>query len=280
MKIAIVTDSTAYIPEKLLIKHNIYTIPLSVVFGNDTFREEIDITTEQFYEKMRSEKELPTTSQPAIGNFVDLFEKLAEEYDEVISIHLSQKFSGTFNAAQSAGSMLENIKVHPYDSELSAMPQGLFVIAAAELVDQGKSSEEIIAYLDDMKSKTRAYFMVDHLTNLQKGGRLSSAQALLGSVLNIKPILHIVDGVIVPFENVRTRKKAIARIMGMLKDDAKEKQIEKVVFIHGNNEDAAAELRDAFVKENAEVETIISNFGPVIGTHLGENSIGVSWYTK
>src|SRR5690625_7128438 len=101
MKIAIVTDSTAYIPEKLLIKHNIYTIPLSVVFGNDTFREEIDITTEQFYEKMRSEKELPTTSQPAIGNFVDLFEKLAEEYDEVISIHLSQKFSGTYNAAKS-----------------------------------------------------------------------------------------------------------------------------------------------------------------------------------
>src|SRR5690625_3376817 len=110
MKIAIVTDSTAYIPEKLLIKHNIYTIPLSVVFSNETFREEIDITTEQFYEKMRSEKELPTTSQPAIGNFVDLFEKLAEEYDEVISIHLSQKFSGTYNAAKSAGSMLENIK--------------------------------------------------------------------------------------------------------------------------------------------------------------------------
>src|SRR5690625_8027623 len=98
MKIAIVTDSTAYIPDDLLTKHNIHTVPLSVVFGNESFREEIDITTDEFYERMRNEKELPTTSQPAIGTFVDVFEKLSEDYDEVISIHLSQKFSGTFNA--------------------------------------------------------------------------------------------------------------------------------------------------------------------------------------
>lgn len=280
MKIAIVTDSTSYIPEPILKKYNIHTVPLSVVFGEESFREGIDITIEQFYEKMRNEKELPTTSQPAIGTFVDLFEKLSEDFDEVISIHLSKKFSGTYHAAKSAGDMVENIKVYPYDSELSAMPQGLFVLVAAELVGEGKSSEEIIAFLDEMKEKTRAYFMVDDLTNLQKGGRLSSAQAILGSVLNIKPILHIVDGVIVPFEKVRTRKKAIKRIMGMLEDAAKEKQLEKVVFIHGNNEKAATELRDAFADKFPGIEMIISCFGPVIGTHLGENSIGVSWYTK
>ncbi len=280
MKTAIVTDSTAYIPEPLLKELNIYTVPLSVVFGNESFREDQDITNEEFYEKMRSAKELPTTSQPAIGTFVELYEKLSKDFDAIISIHLSSKFSGTFGAAQSAGNMVENVKIHPFDSELSAMPQGLFVIAAGELAQQGKSDEEILAHLYDMKDKTRAYFMVDDLTNLQKGGRLSSAQKLLGSVLHIKPILHIEEGVITPFEKVRTRKKAIKRIMGMLEEEAQEKKIVKAVFIHGNNEEAAEELRNAFLEQHPNVETIISCFGPVIGTHLGENSIGVSWYTE
>ena len=280
MKTAILTDSTAYIPEDLLNKLNIYTVPLSVVFGNESFREDEDITNEQFYEKMRNTKELPTTSQPAIGTFVEMYEKLSKDYDAVISIHLSSKFSGTYGAAQSAANMVDKVKVHPFDSELSAMPQGLFVIVAAELAQAGKGDEEILSQLYDMKDRTRAYFMVDDLTNLQKGGRLSSAQKLLGSVLNIKPILHIEEGVIVPFEKVRTRKKAIRRIMSMLEDDATNKKIVKAVFIHGNNEEAAEELRTAFLEQHPNVETIISCFGPVIGTHLGENSIGVSWYTE
>src|SRR5699024_281991 len=142
-----------------------------------------------------------------------------------ISIHLSSKFSGTYGAAQSAANMVDKVKVHPFDSELSAMPQGLFVIVAAELAQQGKSDEEILTQLIDMKEKTRSYFMIEDLTNLQKGERISSAQKLLGSVLNIKPILHVEEGVIVPFEKVRTRKKAIRRIMGMLEDDAANKKI-------------------------------------------------------
>src|SRR5699024_5382451 len=144
----------------------------------------------------------------------------------------------------------------------------------------GKSPEEILIYLNDMKARTRAYFMVDDLTNLQKGGRLNSAQAILGSVLNIKPVLHIVDGLIVPFEKIRTRKKAIKRIIGMLEEDEETKTIKKVVFIHGNNEKSALKLRDDFLAKHPDVETVVSYFGPVIGTHLGENSIGVGWYTE
>src|SRR5699024_1136074 len=133
MKLAVVTDSTAYIPEELIEKYHIHTIPLSVIFGNESYREGIDITTENFYKKVKKEKNLPTTSQPAIGLFVDLFEKLAEDYDAIISIHLSSKLSGTFDAAKTASSMVQNIKVYPYDSELSAMPQGFYVLEAAEL---------------------------------------------------------------------------------------------------------------------------------------------------
>lgn len=280
MSIAIVTDSTAYLPEDLRKKHNIHIIPLNVIFGRETFREEIDLTTEQFYEKVSNSEELPSTSQPAIGEFVELFERLKENHDTVISIHLSSKFSGTYDAAKSAGQMVEGIDVYAYDSELSCTPQGLLAIAASEMAHAGKNAKEIIGSLDDIKEKTRAYFMVDDLSHLHRGGRLNRAQAILGSVLNIKPILHIEDGLIVPFEKIRTRKKAINRIMSMLEDDSKNKKVVRAVFIHANKEKVALNLRDQYVAKFPDVETIVSYFGPVIGTHLGEGSVGVAWYTS
>jgi len=280
LKIAIVTDSTAYIPEDVLEKHGIHTVPLSVVFGEESYREGIDITTEQFYKKVKESKDLPSTSQPAIGTFIELFEELAATHDAIISIHLSKKFSGTYEAAKSAGNMVEGVEVYAYDSELSTMPQGFYAIAASEMARAGQAPEAILGKLDEIKSKTRSYFMVDDLSHLQRGGRLNSAQAILGSLLNIKPILHIVDGLIVPFEKIRTRKKATRRIMGMLEEDAENKKIVRVVFIHANNEAQATKLRDEFQDKYPEVETYISYFGPVIGTHLGEGSIGVSWYTE
>lgn len=281
MKIAVVTDSTAYIPADLIEKNNIHIIPLSVIFGDESYRESIDITTEEFYQKIKETKDLPSTSQPAIGLFMELFKNLEEQqYDAVISIHLSSKFSGTFDAAKSAGNMMERLKVYPYDSQLSAMPQGFYALRAAEMVQDGQDVASIIATLDKMKSSTRAYFMVDDLSHLQRGGRLNSAQAIVGSLLNIKPILHIVEGLIVPFEKIRTRKKALNRIMGMLEEDAATKQVKRVVFIHANNLTGAERLRDRFAEKHPHIETIISYFGPVIGTHLGEGSLGVSWYME
>lgn len=280
MKIAVVTDSTAYIPVEIVKKRNIHVVPLSVNFGDETYSEDVDITSEQFYKKLQEEKTLPTTSQPAIGAFIELYEKLEKSFDIVISIHLSKKFSGTFEAAKSAGNMMERLKVYAYDSEKSAMPQGFYVIRAAELAEEGKDIETIISHLDRMKENTRAYFMVEDLSHLQRGGRLSGAQALLGSLLNIKPILHIEEGVIEPFEKVRTRKRAINRIMGMLHDDVETKRVKRVVFIHANKESAAIQLRDEFEAKYPHIETLISHFGPVIGTHLGEGSLGVSWYKE
>lgn len=280
MKLAIVTDSTAYIPNDLLKKYNIYTIPLSVVFGDESFREELDITTEEFYKKVQEEENLPSTSQPSIGSFVQLYEELSKEYDGVISFHLSKRFSGTYDAAKSAGQMVENINVFAYDTELSAMPQGFFAIVASELVAAGKSIEEIMVYLDDMKEKTRAYFMVEDLSHLQRGGRLNKGQAVIGSLLNIKPVLHIEEGLIVPFEKIRTRKKAISRIISMLEEDVESKDVKRVVFMHANNRPSIEKIRSDFSEKHPEIETIISYFGPVIGTHLGEGSIGVSWYSN
>lgn len=279
MKVAIVTDSTAYIPKHLREKHHIHMVPLSVVFGDTAYREEIDLSTEEFYKKL-TEFGIPTTSQPSVGAFVEKYEELAKDYDAIISIHLSSKISGTYQAAINAGKMVDGVDVYVYDSELSAMPQGFYALEAAEMSLKNKSPDEIISELDNMKKKIRAYFMVDDLTNLQKGGRLSHAQALIGGLLKIKPVLHFVDKVIVPFEKIRTRKKAIQRIIDMLEEDVQQGEIVKVVFIHGNDEQSALELRDDFAKKHPDIETVISYFGPVIGTHLGQGSLGIGWYKK
>ena len=274
------TDSTAYIPIELSEKFNIHIIPLSVIFDNVSYQEEIDLTTAEFYQKVKESNELPTTSQPPVGVILEKLEELAKDYDSVISIHLSSGISGTYQAVVSAGKMVEGIEVYAFDSEVSAMPQGFYALEAAEMALQGKSPTEILKSLKQMKNKIRAYFMVDNLTNLQRGGRLSNAQALIGGLLHIKPVLHFVDKVIVPFEKIRTRKKAINRIISMLEKDASLGGITKVVFIHGNDEQSAIELRNDFRKKYPTIETMISYFGPVIGTHLGEGAIGVSWYAK
>lgn len=279
MKTAVVTDSTAYIPKKLREQLNIHMIPLSVNFGNETYKEEIEIQTDDFYEEVKT-KELPTTSQPAIGEFVTLFEQLAKDYDTVISIHLSSGISGTFQGAVAAGEMVEGIDVHAFDSEISCMVQGFYVIEAAEMAKAGKSHEEILARLEEMKQSIRAYFMVDDLSHLQRGGRLSSAQAIIGSLLQVKPLLHFENKLIVPFEKIRTRKRAMKRMVELLEEDAKSGDAYKAVIIHAKREDEANEWKAELEAKLPNVEFSLSYFGPVIGTHLGEGSMGLGWVKK
>ncbi|MDQ0231444.1 DegV family protein [Metabacillus malikii] len=280
MKTAILTDSTAYIPKELREQHDIYMIPLSVIFGSETYQEEVEITAEQFFAEMRTKQELPTTSQPPVGEFVELFEELAKTYDAVISVHLSSGISGTYNGAVTAGNMVDNIKVYPFDSELSCMVQGFYALEAADMAKQGQTPDVILDRLNEMKKTIRAYFMVDDLTNLQRGGRLSGAQALIGSLLQVKPILHFEDKVIVPFEKIRTKKKALNRVFELFHEDASKNVPIRAVIIHANRPDEAAEIQQELEQKYSNVECLISYFGPVIGTHLGEGAIGLGWYQK
>jgi DegV family protein with EDD domain len=279
MKTAVVTDSTAYIPKELRDKWDIHMIPLSVIFNNETYREEIDISAEEFYEEVKN-RDLPTTSQPPIGEFVELFEKLSKDYDEVVSIHLSSGISGTYQGAITAGTMVEGIKVYAFDSEVSAMVQGFYALEAAEMANQGKSGEEIMARLEEVKLSSTAYFMVDDLSHLQRGGRLSSAQAFIGSLLQVKPLLHFEDKMIVPFEKVRTRKKALNRVVELLANDVESGDSYRAVVIHANREAEAIQWKSELEARFPNVEFMISYFGPVIGTHLGEGSMGMGWYKK
>lgn len=209
VKIAIVTDSTAYLPKDVRERLGIRMIPLSVIFGDETYREEIDMTADEFFVKIKQNPKLPTTSQPSVGEFVDLFTAIREEgYEAVVSIHLSSGISGTYQGAVTAGTMVDGLRVYAYDSEISCMAQGFYAIEAAEMAQAGRSPEDIIARLDEMKQTLRAYFMVDDLAHLQRGGRLTGAQAFIGGLLQIKPLLRFENKVIVPFEKIRTRKKS------------------------------------------------------------------------
>jgi DegV family protein with EDD domain len=279
MKTAVVTDSTAYIPKELREKYNIHMIPLNVIFGNEVYQEEVEISAAQFYQEVK-EKELPTTSQPAIGQMVELFERLSKEYDSVISIHLSSGISGTFAGAVTASTMVEGIRVYPFDSEISCMPQGLYAIEAAKMALAGGKPEAIMSRLVELKKTARAYFMVDDLSHLQRGGRLSSAQALIGSLLQVKPLLHFENKVIVPFEKVRTRKKAMKRIVDLLEEDAASGQPYQAAIIHANREEEALEWKIELEGQFPNVEFSISYFGAVIGTHLGEGAMGMGWMKK
>ncbi|KFN01090.1 DegV family protein [Bacillus clarus] len=280
MKTAIVTDSTAYIPKHIRDELNIYMIPLNVVFGTESYQEEAEITADDFYVKVREQEELPKTSQPAIGKFVELFEELGKEYDAVISIHLSSGISGTYQTATTAGQMADGIEVYTYDSEISCEVQGFFVREGAKLASEGKSPEEILARFDEMKQTMDAYFVVDDLHHLQRGGRLNSAQAFIGSLLQVKPVLYFRDKIIIPFEKIRTRKKAIKRIVEIFDEQASKGVPMEAVIIHANREEEAKEWQQELEEEYPHVTIRISYFGAVIGTHLGEGSLGLGWYTK
>ncbi|RFU63955.1 DegV family protein [Peribacillus glennii] len=278
MKTAVVTDSTAYIPKDVREKYHIHMIPLNVIIGQEAYREEIDLSADDFYEEIKKADKLPTTSQPAIGQFVELFEELSKDYDAVISIHLSSGISGTYQGAVSAGEMVDGIEVHAYDTEISCMVQGFYAIEAAQMALDGNPPSEILTRLDEMKKSVRAYFMVDDLTNLQRGGRLSSAQALIGSILQVKPLLHFENKVIVPYEKIRTRKKAMKRIVELLTEATADGSEYQAVIIHAKREEEARQWKAEIEPGLPNVKFDIGYFGPVIGTHLGEGGMGLGWY--
>ncbi|AGK55701.1 DegV family protein [Bacillus sp. 1NLA3E] len=279
MKTAVVTDSTAYISKDIQEQFHINMIPLSVIFGNETYQEEIELGADDFY-RLVQERDLPTTSQPPIGKFVELFERLSKEYDAVVCIHLSSGISGTYQGAVAAGEMVDGIEIYAFDSEISCMVQGFYVLEAAKMALAGSGPEEIVTRLEEMKEFVQAYFMVDDLSHLQRGGRLSSAQALIGSLLQVKPLLHFDNKQIVPFEKIRTRKRALRRKAELLREAVSDGDSYEAVIIHANREAEALEWKAELEQEFPNVEFKISYFGAVIGTHLGEGAMGLGWSKK
>ncbi|RHW39944.1 DegV family protein [Lysinibacillus yapensis] len=277
MSIAVVTDSTAYLRREERDRYNIRMIPLSVIFEDASYEEEVEITSSEFYDKVREAKVFPKTTQPAVGKFAELFEELSKDYDEVISIHISSGMSGTYQGAVQAAQMVEGIKVYTFDSEISCAPQSYYVLKAAEMAEQGATAEQILSTLEEMKKLVKAYFIVDDLSHLQRGGRLSAAAALVGGLLQVKPILWVENKKIVPLEKIRTKKKALRRVEELLAQDVQSGDSYIATVIHANCEEDGRAWMNQLAETYPNVEFNLSYFGPVVGTHLGEGALGLSW---
>jgi DegV family protein with EDD domain len=276
-KIAILTDSSAYIPEEAACGLNIHTIPLWLIWDNEHIRDGVDITPKQFYTRLKAAKNIPTSSQPTCGEFKAYFEKLAAENDAVVAVLVSSKMSGTIASALSAQEELPDLNIRVVDSFATAMALGFCVLAAARAAQQGQSIDEVAAAAEDMRERVHFLFAVDTLEYLHKGGRIGGAKALMGTVLSIKPLLHFQNGQIEPLMSVRTKKKAIATMLDVAEERLSGgKMVEAAVLdVDAPDEgDAVAEV----VSQRFGIKPIRATVSPVVGTHAGIGSVGLIFY--
>lgn len=269
--IRIVTDSTADIPQELRERYRIEMIPLKVHFGHDMYQDAVTISAERFYQLLVEAKRLPTTSQPSPIEFLEVFKRLNAEPDtQIISIHLSAAFSGTYQSAVLAKNMMEEeADVTIVDSKSASYGFGLIVVEAAKMAEAGRTKEEILAMIERYQRERKLFFLVDTLEYLQKGGRIGKAAALFGTLLNIKPILSIdEEGEVYAVEKVRGHKKAVARILEMLKREFEGRPVHTVMG-YTSNPSAADELAAA-IQNTLDVRSMdYTIVGSVIGTHVG-----------
>ena len=282
MAIKIVTDSTSYIPKEYIDKYDISVVSLNVVMNNVS-RRELDIDNKFFYDEMNSTSEIPKSSQPIPEEMINTFTKLVSEEHTVVGIFLSSHMSGTYSSANMIKNMVledyPNANIHIIDSKTNCMQMGFAAIESARAANEGKSIEEIINICNNVLDNSRFIFSPDTLEYLKKGGRIGSASALVGTILQIKPILTVVNGETSVFTKVRTRKKAIDTMVNTCIDEIKDKGLGDVIVHHINCEEEGMKLAKRLEDElNTKVQ--IQSIGPVIGLHVGPGSIGIAYYTK
>lgn len=273
MAVQIVTDSTADLPQELVQRLGITVVPLNLHFGTQVYRDGVDIQAEEFYRRLVTANPLPTTSQPAVGAFVECYEALADGGEPVVSIHIASKLSGTINSALQARQQVgDSMSIEVVDSQTASLGLGLIVLAAAEAAGGGASLEEVLHVTREAVARTRVFFMVDTLEYLQRGGRIGKGQAFLGSVLNIKPILEIHQGEVLPVERVRTRSKALQRLSSLV--DALGPAASLAVAYSTASEEAHA-LAQRLLPHVPADKRHVMRIGPVIGVHAGPGCVGV-----
>ncbi|MBO8137754.1 MAG: DegV family protein [Desulfotomaculum sp.] len=277
--VKIVTDSTADLSPDLLKKYDISMIPLKVNFGTESYKDQIEIKPEEFYKRIKNEKSIPSTSQPSPGEIYEVFKSLADQGHSIISIHISSHLSGTYQAALLAKSMLPDADIHVIDSGTVSVGLGLLVLEAAKAAAEGKSMEDVINVVKQTIPNIKIYFIVDTLEYLAKGGRIGHATAFLGTLLNIKPLLVLTDGVIYPVEKIRGRKKAINRLVELIKAETEGKQT-YIYAADAGNKLALNELVNKAREELNYQEMMLGSLGPVVGCHSGPEAIGIAFFTK
>jgi len=280
-RIAIVTDSTSDIPVDLVKKNSITSVPLSVIFRDATYLDDgKEITIEDFYKKLKTAEDLPTTTQPTPKDFVETYTSLLRDHDSIISIHISKKMSGTINSAELAKQQMPDADINIFDSELVHMPLGFMVLEAAKLAGEGKSRDEILEALKEFKQKIKVLFVPSTLEYLKKGGRIGKAKGLIASLLEIKPILTINAGEVSQFKTTRRWNQAKIELVNSMEPMISEPK-NLTVSIGDSDAKEDAEEMAARIKERFDPKEIIRvNIGAVVGTHLGPGGIGITFYEE
>jgi len=278
-KVAIVTDSTAYLPAELIAEYDIKVIPLVVIWDGDSFEDGVEITPTQFYTRLEKSSSLPSTSQPSEAKFVEIFSKLLNKDMDVVAILISSGISGTVNSALQAKNEIGSDRVVVIDSQTAAMATGLHVLAAARKAEAGGSLEEVKEVALKAQQKTNVIFAVDTLEFLHKGGRIGGAKRLMGSMLNLKPILEMNSGSIEAVESVRTQKRALGRLISLVEEkSAGEKPLRLAVF-HSNVPEQAQALLENAQNTLSPDETFLAELSPAIGTHVGPGTLAIAFMT-
>lgn len=278
-KTAIITDSTSDIPAKLASKHGITMVPLTVIFEDKSFKDDRkELTTSQFYEKLQQSKKLPKTAQPSPGDFIKTYTKLLDQYDHIISIHISKKMSGTVASAEMAKKKFADEKIAIIDSELVHMPLGFLTLKAAKLAQQGKDFQQIIREVNQFKDKIKALFIPRTLEFLQKGGRIGRAKSLVASLLEIKPVLTLKYGEVSQFKTARRWKQAKTELIESMKSMVANGRKLTVSVADSNAPQDGLEMRERIEKTFAPRQIFRVAFGCVLGTHIGPGAIGITFY--
>ncbi len=276
MAIKIIVDSTSDIPADLIEKYGIEVVPLTVNFEDKCYLDKIEITSQEFFNKLAESEKLPTTSQASPGAFVEVFEKVLEEGHEILGIFISTKFSGTCESARMAKDMVGSDKIHIIDSQTACLGACLLILEAVKLVNKGLDIKEIVEKLEEMKHRVSIYAGVDTLKYLEKGGRLSKGAATVGTLLNIKPILRVKNSSIESIDKVRGKNKVLKWLEDFI-DSNVNIENRTVAIYHSVNEELAISLKNTLEEKYNEKEIFIGEIGSVIGTHVGPNAIAIGY---
>jgi DegV family protein with EDD domain len=275
---AIVLDSTADFPEAAERFPNWRVVPLYVNFGTESFRDGVDLTALQFYDRLRSAQELPTTSQPTPADFLACYEELAG-YERILSLHIASKLSGTFQSAGTAADMLGDGRVRTIDTQTASAAIAILAMAIQRRLERGTSDEEVDALVALFQQENGLLFTVDTLEFLARGGRIGRAAAFAGTLMHVKPILAIRDGEVLPVKRVRGNQKAMQEFVGALKSQTRDEPGLRVGIAHADAPERGAELvkmvRDLRPQAEIEIETML---GTVIGAHAGPGAVGFFWF--
>ena len=272
-RFAVVTDSTADLPDEWRARYGIEVVPLKVIFGNETFRDRVDISNEEFFRRLAAATKLPTTSAPSPGEFAEVYTRLAKDHDGCISIHLGAQLSATVESARLGAQAVEGFKVDVIDSQTVTMPIAFLCKVAAEC----ETLEAATSGVEARVPKARVLALLDTLRYLEMGGRLSRAQAMIGTMLDLKPLLLVADREIKPVDRVRTRSRAISR---MLEYFRAELPVEQVAVMHAQAPDEAEILAAGLRKDLPGQEVMIGQIGCVLGTHTGPKALGLVYIKK